>query len=84
VSCTFKAWDELNSEEQFAHDIEARSANEAAKLYAYLDADGNADGIYSSGQPISVRCPDGILKRFSVRVEYEPVYYATETKAPNG
>jgi hypothetical protein len=86
----FKVWDEFNASEDTAWEIAADDAEEAAVLYAEKDVDGNTDGIYTcqgremhnltaQGQPVSVRCPDGTLKRFKVGiVEFEPVYKATE------
>lgn len=77
-------WDELNSERDFAKEIEldTRDPDEFAKRYAETDIDGNADGIYSGheGQPIMVELEDGTLFRVEVKTEYEPVYYASRTK----
>lgn len=81
---TYKVWDELNSEEQFAQEIEAFDASDAAEEYAEQDMDGNCDGIYTetdrdgrrdvmmgvakNGHPILVRAPDGTLRRFRVGI----------------
>jgi hypothetical protein len=86
---TYKVWDELNSEEQFARNISADDEYEAAILYAEEDSDGNADGIYTDetrwalsnllrdGHPICVRTPDGGLHKFHVGiVDFTPVYEA--------
>lgn len=92
VMDTFKVWDEINSEEECAFDVQAFDAEDAAKTYAEEDTDGHCDGIYYAergdaighdlkrrGQPICVRCPDGSLRRFAVGVvEFEPVYGAEE------
>ena len=76
----YQVWDELNGEEEYAHAVfNACSPEEAARLYAENDRDGYTEGLYHmSAQPISVRCPDGTLKRFQVRAELEPRFIATE------
>jgi hypothetical protein len=77
----YKVWDELNSELEFAEEIEASRPDLAAELYAEQDADGHTDGLYQdTAQPISVQGPDGKVHRFEVIAEYSPTYTASEIK----
>ena len=79
----FKVWDALNeleddSNTQYCKD----SAEEAALAYAEGDTDGLCDGLYHDGpQPIMVRCcKTGVLTKFDVGCEYDPVFSATKAK----
>ncbi len=91
----FLVWDEFNSSREYAWEITAYDAEDAAIEYAETDVDGNCDGLYTNkqsvygthnnlerdGQPISVEDPDGKVTRFRVGiVELEPVYRAAEVE----
>lgn len=79
---TYKVWDEVNASEESAADVEANSPEDAAETYADVDVDGGIDGIYSGhkGHPVSVRGPDGDLRRYTVSVDYTPQFYVKEIK----
>jgi hypothetical protein len=90
VTLRFKVWDELNSSEDAAEELEEFDAQDAAEEYARGDNDGLSEGLYTEdggamstpsrdGYPIMVRCPDGKLLRFRVAVtEFTPVFSAFE------
>lgn len=85
----FLVWDELNSSEEFAEEINAYDEEQAAIEYAEQDSDGNTEGIYynysnntSKQHPMMVKnIKTGIIKRYFVGIiEFEPVFTATEEK----
>lgn len=77
---TYLVWDELNDSEETASEIEGMDPADAAENYAEQDVDGQTDGIYCgpTPKPISVKSPDGTVKRFGVHAESQPVFYAVE------
>ncbi len=78
---TYKVWDKLNSDEEYAEDITAWSPEAAAEEYADNDADGLCDGLYlNSPHPIMVRHEDGTLEEYSVYGEATVDYHASKVK----
>lgn len=85
----YRVWDKLNSNEEWAFEIDAYNVEEAAIAYAEEDSDGQADGIYGR-EPLNVLETQGC--RVCVRevetgayhevmvgiIEYEPVWDAKE------
>jgi len=80
----YMVWDEMNSEEEYALEIEALDAAHAAEEFASADRDGTADGIYEdSGHAIAVRSPvDGQVHRFEVSVHYLATFSACLLETP--
>ncbi|HEU5075934.1 MAG TPA: hypothetical protein VFU02_17190 [Polyangiaceae bacterium] len=78
----FYVWDEFNETREDADEVDAFSDPETvAEFYAEHDTDGNIDGVYSgSGHTICVEDEAGKLWRFTVTVDYDPTYWATEIK----
>lgn len=74
----FLVWDEFNSDRDSAWHIEAYDSESAAEKYAEEDVDGSIDGIYSGGHTVMVEDPEGVVRKFNVRVDYDPTFYATE------
>jgi hypothetical protein len=73
---TFKVWEALNGEEEFAREIDAWDAGAAAEEYADRDRDGLIDGCYDYGCRILVRDISGVLHSFDVFVEAVPEFTA--------
>lgn len=78
----FRVWDEINSCEEDADEIEAHDAESAAKAAAESNQDGLSDGLYDEGdpQPISVRDADGTLTRWRIWASWRPHFHASEVK----
>ena len=79
---TFKVWDTLNSERDYAEDVEARSPEDAAVQYAEDDVDGWCDGLYHEGpQAVAVLSGDVVLV-FDVSAELIPSFRAVPVGTP--
>lgn len=77
----YLAWDANKDTEEVAISFEADSPEEAAEQYAEDDDDALGDGSYAHFPiTIHVRCPDGKLCLFEVRVEMTPEFHAKELK----
>lgn len=79
----YMVWDPEAMDEDEADRIEACDHGHAAEIFASDDVDGSTDGIYSgNGHRICVRHEGGTLKKFNVRLEYEPAFQADEIEEP--
>ncbi len=72
----YYVWDELNGTRESADEYDLSDPEYAAELYAEQDTDGNIDNVYSRGHVICVADRDGNLWRYTVTVDYDPVYSA--------
>lgn len=81
VAHRYLVWDALNGDEEDARAVMAYCAQEAAVLFADLDSDGKADGLYfGCPHPISVKLPGGPTLRFDVSAETTHVMRAVQVR----
>ncbi len=84
--CSYVSSKHCKCQEDFARwpetffKTEAYDAEDAAKNYAEDDCDGQTDDVYGSGSDIHVISEDKSWKTYSVTVDYDPVFYASEVK----
>jgi len=73
----FYCWDFDNATEEDAEEIEAFDAETAAEEYAKDDDERGGDAPREERE-VCVKHEDGTIERFSVELDWEPVYSASK------
>lgn len=75
----YKCYDPLNASEEEARSYDEADAEYAAESHAeYMWDKGGHDYMGKGDHPVIVICPDGEKKEFSVCLEFNPSFHATE------